>query len=448
MLPKGTRDFSPDVSAKRAYIIGVIKRNFKKYGFSPLETSSMENLSVLTGKYGEEGDQLIYRVLNSGDFLHKTVEEDYRLGSKHLATKISEKGLRYDLTVPLARYVVTHRHEIPFPFKRFQIQTVWRGDNPQKGRYREFCQCDADIIGSKSIWNEVELMLLIHDVFQDLGLADYVVKINHRGILFALAQYVGLEGSEVAFCAEIDKLEKIGEEKVMENVLNRGGQSQRLRKVMELFTASELADSIARLTALVGQTRGIEDITAFFETLKAFETKASRVTLDLSLARGLSYYTGIIFEVKPTSTPMGSLCGGGRYDDLTLVFGLKDISGVGISFGLDRIYHLIEEGGAFPYKATHRLDVLIVHFNAENKKHGQTLVMALRDREIKADLYPNEAKIQKQLHYAHKINVPYTLIIGDEEMQSNLYSLKEMMTGKQQKLGLEALIKKLQHSSS
>ncbi len=443
-LPKGTRDFGPQVSAKRNYIIEKIKQNFKQFGFNQLETPSMENLTTLTGKYGDEGDQLLFKILNSGDFLSKSNEDDYKKGSKHLTSKISEKGLRYDLTVPFARFVVMNQNEVAFPFKRFQIQPVWRADRPQKGRYREFYQCDADIIGSRAVWNEVELTLLIHQVFADLSLADYVIKINHRELLFSLAQSVGLKGQEVPFCAEIDKLDKIGRDKVSENVRAIGADPDKLERIMNLFD-EDSSVSLTSLEEIIGENKGISEVTEYFESLAAFEDKKLKVALDLSLARGLSYYTGIIFEVKPTSVQLGSICGGGRYDDLTGIFGLKDVSGVGISFGLDRIYDVMEELALFPKDITQTVDVLIVHQTNENQKHGQKLVMDLREKGIRADLYPEQVKIQKQFKYADKIKTPYTLIIGDDEMKSETYSLKDMNSGQQQRLSLGELINLLKN---
>ncbi len=439
-LPRGTRDFGPEVSAKRSYIIDKIKQNFIKYGFSQLETPSMENLSTLTGKYGDEGDQLLFKILNSGDYLSKTSEEDYKEGSKNLTSKISDKGLRYDLTVPFARFVVMNQNDISFPFKRFQIQPVWRADRPQKGRYREFYQCDADIIGSNGIWNEAELTLLFNDVFNDLKLEDYVIKVNHREILFMLAAYVGLKGKEVPFCAEIDKLDKIGKEKVIENVLSLGGNKTKMDEVMDLLTSTKRQQLIDKVKSIDPENTGVQEVIQYFETLDQFRDKNLKVELDLSLARGLSYYTGMIYEVKPTSVQMGSICGGGRYDNLTGVFGLEGISGIGISFGLDRIYDVMEELNLFPEKITQRLDVLILHFNEENLKHGQRIVMNLREAGIKADLYPESDKIKKQFNYADKIQAPYTLIIGDNEMESGEYMLKNMQSGEQKPLKPDEII--------
>lgn len=439
-LPRGTRDFGPVVSAKRSYIIDKIKHNFIKYGFSQLETPAIENLSTLTGKYGDEGDQLLYKILNSGDYLSKTSEEDYTQGSKHMTTKISDKGLRYDLTVPFARFVVMNQHEISFPFKRFQIQPVWRADRPQKGRYREFYQCDADIVGSKAVWNEVELTLLINDVFNDLKLEDYVIKVNHREILFMLAGYVGLKGKEVPFCAEIDKLDKIGSEKVMDNVLSLGGDQQKISEVMKILSSSDKSILIEKVKEINNDNPGVQEVMEYFDSLDQFAEKGLKVELDLSLARGLSYYTGMIYEVKPTSVKMGSICGGGRYDNLTGVFGLDGISGIGISFGLDRIYDVMEELNLFPAEITQRLNILIVHFGEANLKHGQKIVMKLREEGIKADLYPSTDKIKKQFNYADKIQTPYTLIIGDNEMETEEYMLKNMQTGEQKPMKVDEII--------
>ncbi|MEQ9468338.1 MAG: histidine--tRNA ligase [Ekhidna sp.] len=439
-LPRGTRDFGPEISAKRSYITDKIKQNFIKYGFSQIETPAMENLSTLTGKYGEEGDQLLYKILNSGDYLSKTTPKDYEEGSKHLTAKISDKGLRYDLTVPFARFVVMNQHDISFPFKRFQIQPVWRADRPQKGRYREFYQCDADIVGTKSIWNEVELTLLFNDVFNDLGLEDYMIKVNHREILFLLAKYVGLAGKEIPFCTEIDKLDKIGEEKVIENILALNGDGKRVNEVMELLSISDQKAIIERIKSIDSGNSGVKDVISYFETLDQFQDRGIKVELDLSLARGLSYYTGMIYEVKPTSVQMGSICGGGRYDNLTGVFGLEGISGIGISFGLDRIYDVMEELNLFPKEITQKLEVLIVHFSEENLRHGQPILMKLRDADIKADLYPDTEKIKKQFNYADKIQTPFTLIIGDDEMKSGEYMLKNMQTGEQKPMNLDKII--------
>ncbi len=439
-LPRGTRDFGPEVSAKRSYIIDKIKHNFIKYGFSQLETPAMENLSTLTGKYGDEGDQLLFKILNSGDYLSKANPKDIEEGSKHLTSKIAEKGLRYDLTVPFARFVVMNQNEISFPFKRFQIQPVWRADRPQKGRYREFYQCDADIVGSTGIWNEAELTLLFNDVFDDLKLEDYVIKVNHRDILFLLAEYVGLKEKAIPFCAEIDKIDKIGDEKVIENIASLGANESKIREVMKILAISDRQKVIERIESINPDNKGVKEIISYFETLDQFKEKNLKVEFDLSLARGLSYYTGLIYEVKPTSVKMGSICGGGRYDNLTGVFGLNGISGIGISFGLDRIYDVMDELNLFPDQIAQPLQVLIVHFSEENLKHGQKVVMELRQEGIKADLYPDSDKIKKQFNYADKIQTPYTLVIGDNEMNSGEYMLKNMQSGQQNPMKLDKII--------
>lgn len=439
-LPRGTRDFGPEVSAKRSYIINKIKQNFIKYGFSQLETPAMENLSVLTGKYGDEGDQLLYKILNSGDFLNKSTVEDYHGGSKQLLPKIAEKGLRYDLTVPFARFVVMNQHAIAYPFKRFQIQPVWRADRPQKGRYREFYQCDADIVGSNGIWNEVELTLLFGDVFADLKLTDYTIKVNHREVLFLLAAHCGLASQTIPFCTEIDKLEKIGAEKVTESLIALGGDPTKLNEIMELLEEKDRSKILQKIEQIDDQNVGITQLKKYFHSLDDFADRNIPVSLDLSLARGLSYYTGLIYEVKPTSVKMGSICGGGRYDNLTGVFGLDGVSGIGISFGLDRIYDVLEELALFPPTIDQPLDVLIIHFNEENMLHGQQLVMKLRAQNIRADLYPVSDKIKKQFNYADKIKAPYTLIIGDDEMESKKYGMKNMESGEQKAMTMDEII--------
>jgi len=438
--PKGTRDFGPLQSAKRNYIIEILKKHFRRYGFQQLETPAMENLSTLTGKYGDEGDQLLFKVLNSGDFMSK-VPQNTAPESKKLLPLIAEKGLRYDLTVPFARYVVTHQHEIAYPFKRFQVQPVWRADRPQKSRYREFYQCDADIIGTKSVWNEVELTLLIQDAFQDLALQDFIIHVNHRSILNALAAYCGLTGSEMAFCVELDKLDKIGHEKVVENIVNMGGVKQKVGEVMNFLTEESTAQE--QMTLLKARFQIDEKELEKFFNLLAETSRDQKVKLDFSLARGLTYYTGMVFEVKPTSVSMGSICGGGRYDDLTGVFGLKDVSGVGISFGLDRIYDVMEELNLFPAETSESVDVFIVHFDEDCFLHGISLVNALRGKGIHTDIYPECVKIKKQFNHADKINARHTLVIGQEEIENKRYKLKDMSSGEQKSVSLDEIIAQL-----
>jgi histidyl-tRNA synthetase len=440
-LPKGTRDFGPEQTARRAYIMDTLRRHFGRYGFQALETPAMENLSTLTGKYGDEGDQLLFKILNSGDFLSKAAPTD-RESSQALLPKISEKGLRYDLTVPFARYVVTHQHEITYPFKRYQMQPVWRADRPQRGRYREFYQCDADIIGSRSVWNETELTLLIHDVFADLRLDGFVLKVNHRGILNALAKQAGMEGREMAFCVEIDKLDKIGRESVMANLQGIGASN--LEAVMDFLTAQDSPENVLKkLSDRLGDNQAIAEMAEYFSTLQSLPGRSWNISFDLSLARGLTYYTGMIFEVKPTTVQMGSICGGGRYDDLTGVFGLPGVSGVGISFGLDRIYDVLEESGLFPQDASRHLDVFVIHFDEATFRHGQQVVQELRSQGIKADIFPEVTKVKKQFAYADKTGVTKCLVIGEEEMNSGVYQLKDLVSGEQTGVKRAALLAEL-----
>jgi histidyl-tRNA synthetase len=439
-IPKGTRDFGPDESAKRNYIMDTIKANFIKYGFNQIETPSMENLSTLMGKYGDEGDQLLFKIINSGDYLSKTTSADFEEGSKALLSKISEKGLRYDLTVPFARFVVQHRNDITFPFKRFQMQPVWRADRPQKGRYREFYQCDADIVGTDSIWNEVNLTMLIHDVFKALNYKNFILKINHRGILEGLADYVGLKEKTIPFCVAIDKLDKIGEEKVKEELLAIGALHDKLDNLFDLF--SKKSDSNERMKAiapLVGENKGVSELSEYFRFLAKSSGSSFNIELDFSLARGLTYYTGMIFEVKANDVKIGSICGGGRYDNLTGVFGLEGVSGVGISFGLDRIYDVLTEKNLFPEQVSRSLDILILHFDQIAFEHGMELLFQLREADIKSDIFPDQAKIKKQFNYADKVGAQYTLVIGSDEIESKSYTLKNMESGEQLTMSLEEI---------
>lgn len=435
-IPKGTRDFTPAQMARRSYIIDTIKKNFKKYGFEQIETPAMEQLSVLTGKYGDEGDQLLFKILNSGDFLKKTNAEDYKSGSGAILDKISEKGLRYDLTVPFARFVVQNRNDITFPFRRFQIQPVWRADRPQRGRYREFYQCDADIIGSDSLWNETELTLLIHEVYNDLGYDGFLLKINHRELLWALAKYAGLEGKEMAFCVSIDKLDKIGEAKVREELLGMGGDGSRLQELFQVFEeGKDPVAQLAKIKSMIGENVGIVELEEYFQYL-SLTGHSLRIALDFSLARGLSYYTGMIFEVKAIDVNIGSITGGGRYDNLTGVFGLEGTSGVGISFGLDRIYDVLDEKRLFPEYVATTTDLLIAHFDKESFQHGMALAYKLRKEGLSVELYPDLAKPKKQFNYADKKSIPYVMVIGSEEIKSGSYTLKDMKTGDQHMLSL------------
>lgn len=447
-LPKGTRDFGPEQMGKRNFIFSAIKQVFEKYGFMPLETPAMENLSVLTGKYGDEGDQLLFKVLNSGDFLSKTDESDFAAGSKQLLPKIAEKGLKYDLTVPFARYVVMNRHELALPFKRYQIQPVWRADRPQKGRYREFYQCDADVVGTNSLICETEIILMINEVFDRLRIKDFDIKINHRKILSGITQAIGAAGKESDFCVAIDKLDKIGIDKVLEEMKDRGiseGATQKALPILELTGTIE--EKVSHLKNILKDSdeglQGIKDLEEILETLKAFDLEQHHVDFDVTLARGLSYYTGAIFEVKVNNVSIGSVSGGGRYDDLTGVFGVPDLSGVGFSFGVDRIYDVMEELGIFPEEALKSTEVLIIHFDDESKKYGLSVLNRLRKAGIKSEIYPDSAKPKKQFDYANKKIVSYTIVIGSDEIATQKLSFKNMTTGEQEKLTLEEILQQL-----
>ncbi|MFZ5972751.1 MAG: histidine--tRNA ligase [Bacteroidota bacterium] len=449
-LPKGTRDFGPAQMAKRYYIIERIRQVFQNYGFQPLETPAMENLDTLTGKYGEEGDQLLFKILNSGDFL-KDVDTEKILtkDSKFLSSRISEKGLRYDLTVPFARYVVMNRHEIALPFKRFQIQPVWRADRPQKGRYREFYQCDADVVGTDSLICEAEIILMIKEVFALLGITHYSIKVNHRGILSGLAELAGAQGNETALFVAIDKLDKIGEEKVKEELRSKRFNDQSLTTVFDIlnFTGSNeqkiqlLKDRFAQSEQ--GQ-KGVGDFAAMMQLLTHYGADHQHVDFDISLARGLSYYTGCIFEVKINNVAIGSVSGGGRYDNLTQAFGSKEkLSGVGISFGIDRLYDAMEELKLFPQEAQISSKVLICHLDEASQRYALGVAHQLRQHRIAAEVYPDTAKVKKQLEYANKKGVPYTIVIGSEEMTTGELALKNMQSGEQVKMKIEMIVEKV-----
>ncbi|MDQ3291813.1 MAG: histidine--tRNA ligase [Bacteroidota bacterium] len=446
-LPKGTRDFSPEVVGKRNYIFNTIKKTFEKFGFQPLETPAMENLSVLTGKYGDEGDKLIFKILNSGDYLDKTSVIDYEHGSKHLLRKISEKALRYDLTVPFARFVVMNRNEISFPFKRYQIQPVWRADRPQRGRYREFYQCDADVVGTKSLLCEAEIVLMIDEVLSNLGLTDFTIKVNHRGILAGIAEAIGQKGLEAEICVAIDKLDKISFEGVQKELLERGISSESIEKLQPLLYLSGSPQEITTqlkpiLSGSVEGERGLREMEEVFNFLNSFTLRKAQVNLDIALARGLSYYTGCIFEVKVNNLQMGSISGGGRYDNLTGMFGLPNVSGVGISFGVDRIYDVLEELKLFPASAQTSTQVLITNFDAISEKYALPVLQQLRAAGIATELYPDQVKLAKQMTYADQKKIPYVLLIGSEEITSGQLKLKNMQTGEQESLTLEEILKK------
>ncbi|SOD20188.1 histidine--tRNA ligase [Pedobacter xixiisoli] len=452
-LPKGTRDFSPIEMVKRNYIYDTIKTVFKKYGYAEIQTPSMENLQTLTGKYGDEGDKLIFKILNSGDYLAKVDETLLATRNSQLATsKLSEKALRYDLTVPFARYVVMHQSEIAFPFKRFQVQPVWRADRPQKGRYREFYQCDADVVGSPSLLNEAEFVLIYHEALTKLGLKDFDIKINNRKILSGIAEIIGKPELIVDMTVAIDKLDKIGLDGVSKELLERGFTEADIEKLKPVILLEGTnTEKLASLKSVLANSetglKGIEEIETVFNYVAKLATNnsqlATHIELDITLARGLNYYTGCIFEVKTNEVAMGSIGGGGRYDDLTGMFGLKDLTGVGISFGADRIYDVLEELNLFPTSAQQGTKVLISNFDEAAELYALPLLQQLRDANIAAELYPASVKLKKQMSYADAKSIPYVVLIGEEEMQSGALTLKDMVSGAQEKLTASEIVEKL-----
>jgi histidyl-tRNA synthetase len=445
-IPKGTRDFSPTEVAKRQYIIQTIKSNFEKFGFQPIETPSFENSETLMGKYGEEGDRLIFKILNSGDYLAKA--NALHLESKDstkLTSSISEKALRYDLTVPFARYVVQHQNEIEFPFKRYQIQPVWRADRPQKGRFREFFQCDADVVGSKSLWQEVELIQLYDTVFTQLGLIGAKVKINNRKILSGIAEVIGASDKLIDFTVALDKLDKIGEDGVKNEMVAKGITEDAIAKVQPLFNfTGSISEKIEKLGTLLASSveglKGIEELRFICDTVSKLGLSSATLDLDVTLARGLNYYTGAIFEVAaPDGVAMGSIGGGGRYDDLTGIFGLKNMSGVGISLGLDRIYLVVEELNLFPETITATSKALFINYGDAEAFYAMQAIQKLRSAGLKVELYPDNAKMAKQFQHADKRNIPFAIIVGEKEIEANSYSLKNLVTGEQVTLDFEGL---------
>jgi histidyl-tRNA synthetase len=444
-ISKGTRDFNPEQVRRRDYLMGVIRKHFQSFGFQPIETPSFEQLSTLMGQYGEEGDRLIFKILNSGDYLSKANEKalDER-DSRGLLSSISEKALRYDLTVPFARYVVMHQNELTLPFKRYQIQPVWRADRPQKGRFREFYQCDADVVGSNSLWQEVELLQIYDAVFTELGMPSIKVKLNHRRLLAGIAQLIGEEKNVVAFTVALDKLDKIGREGVEKEMLSKGIDAEALAKLAPVFelqgTGLEKLASLADMCPKDSPAQqGIEDLKFLYQTLNGLQLKTISLDIDLTLARGLHYYTGVIFEVSaPEGVKMGSIGGGGRYDDLTGQFGLKDLSGVGISFGLDRIYLVLEELCLFPEALDNTLEVLALNLGEEEAMSAMKLLGVFRAAGLSAELYPQVAKMQKQFKYADKRGAQWVLILGTEEREQNCFLLKDMAKGEQHEFALDS----------
>lgn len=449
-LPKGTRDFSPEQIIKRNYIFDTIKSIYKLYGYQPIETPAMENLETLTGKYGDEGDKLIFKILNSGNFLSEfPTDEKILEASKNLnilTKSISEKALRYDLTVPFARYVVQNLNDITFPFKRYQIQPVWRADRPQKGRYREFYQCDADVIGSNSLVNEIELIQIIDEVFDKLKLP-VSVKLNNRKILSGIANFIGYADKMIDITVAIDKLDKMPIEKVCDELLQRGIDADAIEKLKpfmlfkgsNLETLNFLKEQLASETSAIKGIEEIEYVVSYFENNKL---KNTILEIDLSLARGLNYYTGCIIEVKANAGSLSvSVCGGGRYDDLTGIFGLPNVSGVGISFGADRIYDILEELSLFP-KKLETTQVLIVPMSKNELSYALESARQLRAANIATEVYADEAKMKKQMTFANNKQIPFVIIIGEDELNSGLLTLKNMETGEQEKIGLDLIIEK------
>lgn len=448
-IPKGTRDFSPGEMAKRNYIFDTIKNVYRLYGFQQIETPAMENLSTLMGKYGEEGDKLLFRILNSGDFLSSIDTDDVtERNSAKTANKISEKGLRYDLTVPFARYVVMHRNEISFPFKRFQIQPVWRADRPQKGRYREFFQCDADVVGSDSLLNEVELIQIIDEVFRRLNIR-VSVKLNNRKILSGIAEIIGEADKITDITVAIDKLDKIGLDNVNEELREKGISETAIQQLQPIILLEgtnneKLATLKNVLSASQTGMKGVEEL-EFILNKTALSAIKCDLVIDLTLARGLNYYTGAIIEVKALDAEIGSITGGGRYDNLTGIFGLPDVSGVGISFGADRIYDVLNQLNLFPKNSTHATDVLFVNFGDEEESHILPILSQLRGNGVCAEIYPEAAKMKKQMSYADSNNIPFVALVGENEIKEGKVTLKDMKSGEQVSMSVVELVQKLAH---
>lgn len=447
-IPKGTRDFGPVEMAKRNYIFNTIREVYALYGFRQIETPAMENLSTLMGKYGEEGDKLLFKILNSGDFRSGISAEDYSSDSAaRLAARFCEKGLRYDLTVPFARYVVQHRDELQMPFKRFQIQPVWRADRPQKGRYREFYQCDADVVGSDSLLNEVELMQIVDEVFTRFGIR-VCIKINNRKILTGIAEIIGEADKIVDITVAIDKLDKIGLDKVNDELRAVGLSEEAVEKLQPIIALSgsneEKLETMRRVLA-ESETglKGVEEVAFVLETLKNSQLH-NEIELDLTLARGLNYYTGCIFEVKALDVQIGSITGGGRYDNLTGIFGMPGLSGVGISFGADRIYDVLTQLDLYPAETNSGARILFINFGAAEAAHCLRLAAAVRQAGISAEVYPDSVKMKKQMSYANAHKVPYVALVGESEMAEGKVALKNMETGEQQSLTIQQVIEELQ----
>ncbi len=444
-IPKGTRDFIPVEMVKRNYIFDTVRSVFQKYGYMPIETPAIENLSTLLGKYGEEGDKLLFKILNSGDYLKK-VDPDLLTAkaSNKVMSQISEKGLRYDLTVPFARFVVQHQNEISFPFKRYQIQPVWRADRPQKGRYREFFQCDVDVVGSNSLLNEVELIQIVDEVYRLLNI-NTVLKLNNRKILSGIAEIIDASDKIIDITVAIDKLDKIGLDKVNEELASRGLSQEAINTIQPIIMLSgSNRDKVAKLYKVLAASKiglkGVDELEVVLNYLDTLNLELE-VELDLTLARGLNYYTGAIFEVKAKDVEIGSITGGGRYDDLTGIFGLRDVSGVGISFGADRIYDVMNQLELFPKADNATTRAMFVNFGGDDELYALRMLSKIRRAGINAELFPDAVKMKKQMNYANKKQVPYVLLAGEEERNANTVTVKNMVSGEQSKVSLDELIK-------
>ncbi|MHA7877687.1 MAG: histidine--tRNA ligase [Bacteroidota bacterium] len=444
-LIKGTRDFDALQVFRRNYILDVIQHSYQKHGFMPIETPALEHLSTLTGKYGEEGEQLIFKILNSGDFLAGVT--DYTKDYNTLLPHIAGKGLRYDLTVPLMRYVAMNRDKITFPFKRYQMQPVWRADRPQQSRYREFYQCDIDVVGTSSLLCEAEILVIIHEVLEKLGVKDFAIHVNHRAILKSLATLAGAASQEKALCVALDKLDKVGKDQVLAELKQKGFTPTALTRLAFIFDLpTAQADKWALLTQKLGATQtGMQEIQKIFHYATALGLTQPAMILDPTLARGLSYYTGTIFEVKTKHASWGSLGGGGRYDGLTDVFGVAGVSGVGFSFGLDRLYAVLEMLDLFPASIDCSTQVLVTNLSHAAETRSLQVLTTLRNKNIRSEIYPTTAKLKKQLQYAHKAEIPFVAIIGEEEHAAGIITLKNMQTGTQQPHSLEQLLQVLSH---
>ena len=439
-IPKGTRDFNSKIMFRRNYIFNKVKSCFERYGYAPIETPAMENIETLTGKYGDEGDRLIFKVLNSGDFLSKS-NLDENTTSKSLSKEIADKALRYDLTVPFARYVASNRNDLSFPFKRYQMQNVWRADRPQKGRFREFYQCDADVIGSKSLLNEIELIQLCDDIFSELNLPNINILVNNRKILSAMIDLMSASEIFNEFVIVLDKIDKIGVDNVKSELIKIGVSDEKIG-ILDTFLNSNNVNELSNILkdSSIGM-EGVSEMNYIFDKIEKLNLKNSTLKFDVSLARGLNYYTGSIFEVKSNDVEIGSIAGGGRYDDLTSIFGLDNVSGVGISFGIDRIFLVMDELNLFPEDIDVSSRVLFVNFGEVESEFCLSLLKKLRDNNINSELYPSAEKIKKQMNYANNKGVQYVVMVGEDEMKSGKLSIKNMQTGDQEKMNISELIK-------